>query len=425
MLKSKKALSVLWGFVAALLVLNIWLGVHLLYLKNRARERAENAQTPAPTEITPVPSIEPSAQPENWYRVWTDDAAVFQNSTGAETLGNTRRGSRLTVSMCRDGRALVILPNGTEGWVYEWCLIAEDEMLAREDADRAYAALLETTGLRPVAKVPDPTASTQETPLYYAIVSELPCYTAPDDSLEAVYFLKYDERVKIHGQKGAFYLIELENGKCCFCSIDGLLADIPYVQYQNAVDLRKYLPGAEFDLLFASPNNVTGQSLYAAVPLMEMKTAQMLKEAYKQFRQDGYTIKICDAYRPASAQEALFAVVGDSNYIANPANGGSWHQLGRAIDMTLVNLETGEELKMPSPMHTFARESMRTQRANWTQQVTQNVDYMTRVMTDAGFGIISTEWWHYENTGAGTMLDRNIDLLALCINAANVQNNAG
>lgn len=411
--------------MAALLALNIWLGINLLYLKNHSREQANNMEPAAPTEVAPALSPEPSEAIEIWYRVWTDDTTLYQNASGSETLGNIRRGSRVTLVSTRDGRALISLPDGVEGWICEWCLMAEDETLAREDADRAYAAVMQIPGLRQAPRVPDPTSTSQESPLYYCIVSELPCFVSPDDSTDAVYYLKYNEHVTVCGQKAAFYLIELENGKYCFCSIDGLLADIPYVQYENAVDLRKFLPGVEFDLLFASSNNVTGQSLYAALPLMEMQTAQMLKEAYAQFRRDGYTIKICDAYRPFSAQQALFSVVQNSNYIADPSNGGSWHQRGRAIDMTLVDLETGEELKMPTPMHTFAKESMRNQRANWSEQITQNVDYMTRVMQDAGFGIISTEWWHFENTGRGALLDKNIDLLALCIEAANMRNPEG
>lgn len=41
--------------------------------------------------------------------------------------------------------------------------------------------------------------------------------------------------------------------------------------------------------------------MYPAVPLMEEKTAEMLKQAFEIFQNDGYTLKVYDAYRPRSA----------------------------------------------------------------------------------------------------------------------------
>lgn len=187
-----------------------------------------------------------------------------------------------------------------------------------------------------------------------------------------------------------------------------------YAFLPGAVDLRWYLPDAEFDLLFASKNNVTGQPLYPAVPLLEENTAAMLKRAFYIFKADGYTLKIYDAYRPGSAQAALWAAVQNSKFIADPAKGGSRHQSGNAVDISLVDDSTGLELEMPTPMHTFSDEAGRYANSNWSETAAANVDYMTEVMRSVGFSTLRTEWWHFENNVRGwPSLDANIDLSAL------------
>ena len=239
------------------------------------------------------------------------------------------------------------------------------------------------------------------------------CYRYADTSSEVIGKFENGDKVDVLQAEGSFYLCFWDGQygyvEARYLGRGGTLADIP-----DAVDLREYFPEAQFELLFASENNVTGQPLYAPVPILEKHTAEMLLEAYNIFRADGYTIKIYDAYRPRSAQYALYDAVQDSRFIANPYVGYSWHQLGRAVDMSLVNVQTGEELEMPTPMHTFDISAARTMSRSWNYFASANVDYMTSVMESVGFGTISTEWWHFENTsGAGGYLDPNIDLSAL------------
>ena len=239
------------------------------------------------------------------------------------------------------------------------------------------------------------------------------CYRDADTSSEVIGKFDNGDKVDVLRAEGPFYLCFWDGQygyvESRYLNRGGTLADIP-----DAVDLREYLPEAQFELLFASENNITGEPLYAPVPILEKHTAEMLLEANNIFRADGYTIKIYDAYRPHSAQFALYDVVQDSRFIANPYTGYSWHQLGRAVDISLVNIRTGEELEMPTPMHTFDISAARTMSGSWNYFASANVDYMTSVMESVGFGIISTEWWHFENTsGAGAYLDPNIDLSAL------------
>jgi len=202
----------------------------------------------------------------------------------------------------------------------------------------------------------------------------------------------------------------LDDGTVGYMEKRFLTKDGAFVHVPGAVDLREYLPQLEYELLFASPNNITGHPLYPAVPLLEENTAEMLKQAEEIFERDGYMIKIYDAYRPKRAQYELYDIVQDNRYIANPYTTNSWHQLGRAVDMSLVNMRTGEELEMPTPMHTFDSDASRFNSSRWTEAAKANVEYMTSVMTSVGFGTISTEWWHFENTKSGGYLDVDMDL---------------
>ncbi len=185
-----------------------------------------------------------------------------------------------------------------------------------------------------------------------------------------------------------------------------------YLEEIHAVDLQSYLPNARFNLLFASDQNITGRALYEARPILEEKTAKKLLAAAEKFAEDGYGIVIYDAYRPMSAQWELWEIVRDAKYIADPNDWGSWHQRGRAVDISLYDLETGEELEMPTPMHTFDAKASRFGdcRKQWTEAAKENSDYMTRVMLSCGFETISTEWWHFQYTGRSYSLPTDLDL---------------
>ena len=75
------------------------------------------------------------------------------------------------------------------------------------------------------------------------------------------------------------------------------------------------------------------------------------------------------------------------------AAGGSTHNLGIAMDLTLVDLETGEELKMQTRMHDLSWYSE-------LQQNNQNAGLLAIIMDAAGFGGLRSEWWHFQDNDA-------------------------
>ena len=168
--------------------------------------------------------------------------------------------------------------------------------------------------------------------------------------------------------------------------IDGLRSEL--------VDVRTIIPDIVVNMVFATPDNFTGRTLYEReVVMLQRGTAERLARAAEQFAEDGFRIKIFDAYRPASVSGILFDIIRNPTYVA-PA-GRSTHNRGAAIDMTLVDAN-GNMLEMPSAMHTFDPTSHRTS-TTMSDEARRNMDYMTNIMMQNGFTTIQSEWWHFND----------------------------
>ena len=75
------------------------------------------------------------------------------------------------------------------------------------------------------------------------------------------------------------------------------------------------------------------------------------------------------------------------------AKGGSRHNMGIALDLTLFNLATGQEVEMQTKMHDLS----------WQSEIKLNNNYaniLYSIMTQAGFGGLTSEWWHYQDNDA-------------------------
>lgn len=123
----------------------------------------------------------------------------------------------------------------------------------------------------------------------------------------------------------------------------------------------------------------------------------------------GYTIKIYDAYRPHSVTNDIYnktsAFVKKNprfvDYMTEVVNGTAYkqsnflaksvsnHNYGVAIDITLVNCHTGEEMQMQSAMHELS---------TWSVLDRNNpvADALQELMTDYGFEGLKSEWWHFQ-----------------------------
>ena len=175
----------------------------------------------------------------------------------------------------------------------------------------------------------------------------------------------------------------------------------------SLVDVRTIIPDIEYYIIFATPDNFTGQTLYVRdVPMLQEGTAAKLKEAQDAFKAEGFRIKLYDAYRPASVSGILYDLIQDTRYIARA--GSSTHNRAAAVDITLVD-EQGNEVEMPSKMHTFDQTAHRDS-TQMSETARKNMDYMTRMMQQCGFTTINYEWWHFNDADRQNYLPMDIPI---------------
>lgn len=143
--------------------------------------------------------------------------------------------------------------------------------------------------------------------------------------------------------------------------------------------------------------------------LVLLKAAQELKVAQDTLRNirthnnksypNGIGVKVWDAYRPRAVQYLFWEIFPNGTYIANPAT-GSKHNRGGAIDLTLIDLSTGEELQMPTEFDDFSDKASHNY-TNLPAESLANRALLKSIMTQvASFNYYSAEWWHYEVAGA-------------------------
>ena len=169
------------------------------------------------------------------------------------------------------------------------------------------------------------------------------------------------------------------------------------------------------------------------VPLL-YPTAKKLLTACEIAEQQGYVLKIYDAFRPNVATNEIYnltsrilnqelpatSVTGQTstNYQVggNPityqtlmtnntynlgsflAKGVSRHNLGIAVDLTLTDLNSGLEISMQSDIHDLSWYSV-------TGRNNDAANTLAAIMKEAGFGTLSSEWWHFQDDASKNALN--------------------
>lgn len=172
---------------------------------------------------------------------------------------------------------------------------------------------------------------------------------------------------------------------------DSLLVDLKSVDSTIVVDMR-----------YATPNNFTGAPLpgyEANRAYLRAEAAAALTVVQEDLRLQGMGLKIFDAYRPVRASEAMVAWTQRANrpdllrdgYIA----ARSRHNLGVAIDLTLITLATKAEITMGTPFDHFSPAAFT---ANARGVIAKNRQILKKVMERQGFANYEKEWWHFSYT---------------------------
>ncbi len=162
------------------------------------------------------------------------------------------------------------------------------------------------------------------------------------------------------------------------------------------VELKSRIPSIIYELRYASRNNFMQRFMYPAgthSTYLRQPAADSLVKVQEELRLEGLGIKVFDAYRPYSVTQHFWELVKDERYVANPAK-GSHHNRGTAIDLTLVDLRSGNELDMGTGFDNFSDTAHHNFR-HLPETVLQNRAKLKNIMSKYGFAALSTEWWHY------------------------------
>ncbi len=164
-------------------------------------------------------------------------------------------------------------------------------------------------------------------------------------------------------------------------------------------EIRSLDPTIVVEMRYATPNNFTGAPLpgyLANRAYLRREAAASVVRVQRDLRSRGLGIKIFDAYRPVRATLAMVDWTERVNrpdllkdgYIASRSR----HNLGLAIDLTLIDLATGRELVMGTPFDTF---SAAAHTANASGEAAANRQMLKAAMEREGFLNYDQEWWHF------------------------------
>ena len=162
------------------------------------------------------------------------------------------------------------------------------------------------------------------------------------------------------------------------------------------VDLQRVIPGLHVALRYATRHNFLGRRLYPpdAQALARPAVARRLAKVERRLRKRGLGLLVWDAYRPRAVQWALWRALPDRRYVADPRR-GSDHNRGAALDVTLMDLRTGQRLEMPTDHDATGPRSHRGARRGISRAAQANAARLDRAMRHAGFIPLRTEWWHF------------------------------
>ncbi len=150
---------------------------------------------------------------------------------------------------------------------------------------------------------------------------------------------------------------------------------------------------------YATEHNFTGAVLpgyEARRILLRRQVAVPLARAQDDLKSDGLGLRVFDGYRPVRATLAMVdwaeasgrVDLLDDGYIARRSR----HNLGVAVDLTLIDLETGRALDMGTPYDTFTEDA---HTMNATGEILERRLRLKEALEAVGFQNYGKEWWHY------------------------------
>jgi len=335
--------------------------------------------------------------------VWaTRDMTLYKTSDGDEQLGTVPVLSSLCVLEEKDGRFLVKTDDG-EGYIdSNYCMInLPDYMgeLCRYDITNSYASWY-TAHNAPIPNVSGTVITGYENvllddgtflvPLLYPVAKKL--VPAAETARDQGYVIKIYDSFRPYIATRDIYDTTSE----------ALNYIVPNYSYTR-VFVDDYKNGKA-----ASVISLSGLEKYIPPEPEVVATEGDAEGEYAEGEEE-------------PAEETSSAVPSDPNVVtyqkaicgtgynlgAFLAASGSRHNLGVAIDMTLETLD-GQELQMQTNMHDLSYHSV--QGAN-----NENANILKNIMEPAGFGMITSEWWHFQDNDTKNQLQPSSVANGVCV----------
>jgi D-alanyl-D-alanine dipeptidase len=190
-------------------------------------------------------------------------------------------------------------------------------------------------------------------------------------------------------------------------------AQTPAQRRAGLADVHRFAPGIRTELVYRTERNITGHPLPGYCQewaLLLEPVARDLGRVQRYLRRRRLGLLVLDAYRPARATRALVRWAertgrGDlvGTYIARRSN----HNLGSAVDLTLVRLRDGRRLRLGR----FDALGPGAHTLDAHGRVLRNRLILKRAMERFGFTGYWREWWHFDHRVRGT---RYLDLTLGC-----------
>jgi len=184
---------------------------------------------------------------------------------------------------------------------------------------------------------------------------------------------------------------------------------------QKLISLNEVNPYIKIECMYATHNNFTGKALYPKKFYQKTyilkHVAVALDEIQKELEQQGLGLLVWDAFRPMQGQKALWDVCPDKRFVAPPNKGGK-HTRGTSIDLTIINLETGDPLDMGTGFDAFIDRSAAYYKG-LNPAAQHNRDFLQTIMKKHGFTTIINEWWHFDYKDAHTYPPLNVTFTEL------------
>lgn len=175
------------------------------------------------------------------------------------------------------------------------------------------------------------------------------------------------------------------------------LAAIALDSNARLLEINKFIPNIKLDIRYATTHNFAGRAVYdEARAFGRLPVVMALRSVQEELNEKGLGLKIYDAYRPYSVTVKFFEIAEDKNFVANPKT-GSRHNRGCAIDLTLIKLRNGKELRMPTAYDSFAPEASPAFN-DLSRRKKANREILIKVMEKHGFNVLHNEWWHFDFT---------------------------